>query len=248
MNAAQLEWDYSELAAHYEQRAPYHAEIVATLRDHGAPPAPCAAADIGAGTGRFTRMLIAAGHPVSAVEPNPAMRAIGMVSTPAAQWHDTRAEHTGLASGAFGWVTFASSFNVVAADAALDEAARLLTPRGALVLLFNHRDLDDPLQREIEHCIRHHVPHYAVGTRREDPTPYIDAHAAFGKVIDLCQPLRHRLSGADFVAGFRAHATLIRQAGTALAAVLAEIAALVPADQPVEVPFITRAWIAHREG
>ncbi len=247
MNAA-LEWDYSALAAHYERRAPYHPALIRMLRAQGAADAPAPAVDIGAGTGRFTRMLIAAGHPVDAVEPNAAMQVIGAQTVPEARWHSTRAEATGLRAGTYGIVSFASSFNVVAAEIALAEAERLLRPQGSLLLLFNHRDLDDPLQSAIESCIRRHVPDYNTGLRREDPAPQIATHPGFGPVIELQLPLLHRVSGGEFVEGFRAHATLIRQAGAALAAVLEDMSVLAPADQMIEVPFVTRAWMARKLG
>jgi SAM-dependent methyltransferase len=239
-------WDYSALAAHYERRAPYHAGIIQALCAQGAPAPPAPAVDIGAGTGRFTRMMIDAGYTVDAVEPNAQMRALGLDAAAQASWHDACAENTGLPGRAYSLVAFASSFNVVSAPVALAEASRLLAPGGALILLYNHRDLDDPLQRQVEACIRRHVPHFDTGSRREDPAPQIAAHGAFGEVVALNLHLRHRLPGAEFVDGFRAHATLIRQAGSAMESVLSDIAALMPADRQVEVPFTTRAWMARK--
>lgn len=241
-----LSWDYSALAAHYERRAPYHAGTIQALQEHGAPASPAAVVDIGAGTGRFTRMLIDAGYTVDAVEPNAQMRALGLDTAANARWHDAMAENTGFPSDAFSLVTFASSFNVVSAQAALAEASRLLVPGGALVLLYNHRDLDDPQQREVEACIRRHVPYFDTGSRRQDPAPQIAAHGVFGEVVALSLRLQHRLSGAEFVEGFRAHATLIRQAGSAMESVLSDLAALIPADRLIEVPFTTRAWMARK--
>jgi SAM-dependent methyltransferase len=247
MTEQNLAWNYSALAAHYEQRAPYHGDVIAVLREHGLIHFPCRAVDFGAGTGRFTRMLQRAGcSDVDALEPNDAMREIGERLTAGVRWHRCCAESSSLAANSFGLASFASSFNVVDVPAALSEAARLLVGGGALVLLYNHRDLEDPLQLEIESCIRRHLPNYQPGARREDPLPQVLDHGAFCNMQAFALPLKHRILGAEFVAGFRAHATLIRQAGEHLNAVLTDIEKCVPLNTIIEVPFVTRFWLAKR--
>ncbi|UXI67828.1 class I SAM-dependent methyltransferase [Tahibacter amnicola] len=245
MNA--LNWDYSALATHYDKRAPYATDAIDALVAALQLDATCAVADIGAGTGRLSLPLAERGLTVTAVEPNPQMRAIGeQIRHPRLRFVDGCGETTGLPAGAFGLVSYGSSFNVLDTTAALDESCRLLQNNGAIALLFNHRDLEDPLQREVEAVIRHHVPDYAYGSRRDDPTPRIAQHGGFGTVQSLSTRFIHRTSRADFIDGFRAHATLLRQAGAARAAVFAGLEALL-ADQPViDVPFTTRAWYAHR--
>ncbi len=247
MSATALEWDYTELAPHYERRAPYAADTVARAVALGAPDAG-RAADIGAGTGRFARLLHAAGYGVDAVEPNPAMRAVGAARGPAAlRWHARDALHTGLPGSAFAVVSFASSFNVVAPEGALDEAARLLGAGGALLVLWNHRRLDDPVQAAVEAGIRRLLPQFAPGRRREDPALTIAAHAAFDAPLHAVLPLTHHTTVADFVEGFRAHATLLRQCAPALRPrVLQAIAEAAGGEGALAVPFETRLWVARR--
>jgi SAM-dependent methyltransferase len=241
-----LAWDYTAQAAHYEARAPYHPDTLAAAVAAGAPAAG-QAVDIGAGTARFARMLAAAGYAVEAVEPNAAMRAIGRaLAPPTVRWHDARGEALPLPAAACDVASFASSFNVVASGAALDEAARVLRPGGALLVLWNHRRLDDPLQAAVERAIREIVPGFAPGRRREDPAPTIDAHPAFEPACAEVLSHRHQTTPAAFVEGFRAHATVVRQAGTQLPRVLAAIAALVDGATVLQVPFETRLWIARR--
>lgn len=247
MSAVALEWDYTRLAPHYERRAPYAADTVAHAVALGAPGAG-RAADIGAGTGRFARLLHAAGYTVDAVEPNAAMRAQGQSLGPVdLRWHAHAAPATGLPDAAFDLVSFASSFNVVATQGALDEAARLLRPGGALLVLWNHRRLDDPVQAAVEAAIRRLLPHFAPGSRREDPAPAIAAHAAFEAPRHVALPLVHATTVADFVDGFRAHATLLRQCAPALLPrVLAAIGEAAGGAGPLDVPFETRLWAARR--
>lgn len=246
MNARALDWDYTAQAAHYEARAPYHEGTLATAVALGAP-GQGRAVDIGAGTARLTRMLAAAGYAVDAVEPNPAMRAVGRrLAPPGVRWHDAVGEHLPLPHAAFEIAAFASSFNVVAAGAALDEAARVLRGGGALLVLWNHRRLDDPLQAAVEAAIRAVLPGFDPGARRADPAPVLDAHPAFERARHAVLPLLHATTPAAFVDGFRAHATLARQAGGRMPEVLAAIAALVEGRDELHVPFETRLWVARR--
>ncbi len=249
MSAATLPWDYTRLARHYETRAPYHADTAAHVAALVMLPTPARIADIGAGTGRAARLFAAAGHGVDAVEPNDAMRAIGVELTrddADVRWHDARGEATRLAASAYDLVTFGSSFNVVDARAALDECARLLRPTGALACFWNHRDLDEPLQASIEAAIRRVLPHFDPGARREDPTATIAGHGAFEAPRAFALPFLHRTTPTAFLEGFNAHATLVRQAGADMPAILAAIAHRVGATAHLDVPFVTRGWVARR--
>ena len=71
-----INWDYSDRAATYEHRADYESKAMDRLLRHIPHPHLARAADIGAGTGKLTRPLLAAGLAVVAVEPNDKMRAI----------------------------------------------------------------------------------------------------------------------------------------------------------------------------
>lgn len=244
MNAVALDWDYSTLAAHYNQRAPYAPAAIDALLRELALPAQAAVADIGAGTGRLSLPLRERGLRVTAVEPNAAMRAVGEADGLA--YVAAHGEATGLPGRAFDLVSYGSSFNVMPAAAALAEAARLLCGTGYIALMWNHRDLDDPLQQSVEQAIRSRLPDYGYGRRREDPAADIVRSGLFGPVRQLTQAFVHETPRAAFLDGFRAHATLLRQAGDKATAVLADIAAAVGAADPVQVPFHTRIWWAQR--
>jgi ubiquinone/menaquinone biosynthesis C-methylase UbiE len=70
-------------------------------------------ADIGAGTGKLTKMLLEKGLSVTAVEPNHAMRAEGIKYTDGfdVSWVAGSAEETGLPDGSLDWILMASSFH-----------------------------------------------------------------------------------------------------------------------------------------
>lgn len=244
---ADAAWDYSALAPHYELRAPYADVAVHALLDAAGVPPKATVVDIGAGTGRLTRLLAARGHPVTAVEPCAPMRAIGeaLGAVGPVRWHAADGCRTGLPQGCAQLVGYGSSFNVLPPAAAIAEALRLLGGAGHVLLLWNHRDLADPLQARVEALLRRHAPAYQGGRRRADPLPdwhaagvLREAHAQVARIV-VRQPL------ADFVAGFRAHGTLLRCLDGDLAPVLAGLHAELAgacADGSIEVPFDTRAW------
>lgn len=243
---APVDWDYSALAPWYELRAPYATIAIESLLTDCAIPPDAHVVDIGAGTGRLTRWLSARGHAVDAIEPCASMRELGIaLSPPAVHWHDRTGTATGLEAGCAQLVTYGSSFNVLEPGAAVAEALRLLGGDGHVLLLYNHRALDDELQARTEALFRSRIPSYSGGSRRQDPLPAWRAHADLRDIQPVTARIRVRQPLRDFVDGFRAHGTLIRQLGAGLDALLQELHVALAADCAggiIEVPFDTRAW------
>lgn len=105
--------------------------------------------DIGAGTGKLTRPLLARGLRVIAVEPVGGMRATLQRAAPGADVRAGQAEALPLEAAEVDAVVAGQAFHWFANAAALDEFARVLRPGGRLGLVWNRRDLDQPLQAEI---------------------------------------------------------------------------------------------------
>ncbi len=243
------EWDYTTLADAYLKRPDYaDAAIDAMLSIAGAEKGDkfC---DVGAGVAHLTLMLAARGLDVTAVEPNDAMRTNGIKRTevlPNVRWHEGTGEQTGQATQAFNMVTFGSSFNVCDRPAALKETARILKPRGWFACMWNHRQLDDPIQARIEALIKERVVGYGYGTRREDQATIIDGSGLFGSVVHLDSRVIHEQTIAECVEAWRSHATLERQAGASFVAVVAAIEEyLVCLQTPtIQIPYSTNIWVA----
>ncbi len=118
--------------------------------------------DVGAGTGKLTRPLLARGLSVVAVEPAAAMREV--LARTGAEIHDARADALPLADRSVDAVVAGQAFHWFATPAALAEFARVLTPDGRLGLVWNRRDLNQPLQRELGGLMapyRHGAPEHA---------------------------------------------------------------------------------------
>jgi SAM-dependent methyltransferase len=109
--------------------------------------------DLGAGTGKFTRLLIGTGARIFAVEPIDEMRSQLRVALPGIEAVDATAEATGLPSRWATLVTAATAFHWFATAAALEEIARILRPGGHLVLAWNRRDDSDPLQAQLSEVL-----------------------------------------------------------------------------------------------
>jgi SAM-dependent methyltransferase len=101
------------------------------------------AADVGAGTGIFARLLAERGARVVAVEPNASMRAAAEPH-PRVTWVDGTAEATGLPFGAHDLVSVAQAFHWFHPQIALAEFRRVLRAGGRLAILWNRRSRTDP--------------------------------------------------------------------------------------------------------
>lgn len=243
------EWDYTTLADAYLKRPDYaDAAIDAMLSIAGAEKGDkfC---DVGAGVAHLTLMLAARGLDVVAVEPNDAMRANGIKRTEKfgnVRWHEGTGEATGQVAQAFDMVTFGSSFNVCDRQQALKETARILKPRGWFACMWNHRQLDDPIQSQIETIIKERVSGYGYGTRREDQTAVIDASGLFGPVVHLDSRVMHEQTIEECVEAWRSHATLERQAGAAFHDVVAAIESYLQSlgTPSIQIPYSTNIWVA----
>ncbi len=110
---------------------------------------PSRVLDVGAGTGKLTRPLLARGIEVVAVEPAAAMRATLEATAPEAEIHAAGAEALPLPGDSVGGVVAGQAFHWFATAAALAEFARVLEPEGRLGLIWNRRDLTQPLHREL---------------------------------------------------------------------------------------------------
>lgn len=244
-----VEWDYTKLAGAYADRPDYAAGAVDRVLELAGVGVDDRACDVGAGSGHLTLPLLERGLLVDAVEPNDEMRALGGRRTsqwPTVSWFAGTAQDNGRETGAYRLVTFGSSFNVADPALTLPETARVLAPGGWFACLWNHRDLTDPLQAEIEDLIRARVPGYSYGARRADQAPVIAASGLFGEVREIVGAVRHSVRTDDWCQAWRSHATLARQAGDRFGLIVDEITGLVRSSvgETMIVPYTTRGWAA----
>lgn len=95
------------------------------------------ALELGAGTGKLTRVLALKFPQLIAVEPAASMRALLATTCPAVEVLAGSAEEIPIADRSVGGVFVAEAFHRFNAEPALVEIARVLIPRGVLVLMWN---------------------------------------------------------------------------------------------------------------
>jgi SAM-dependent methyltransferase len=132
---------FGPAAADYERARPsYPPESIEILRREIGVGVGARVCDLAAGTGKLTRLLVAAGADVVAVEPVPGMRDQLSEVLPEIEVLDGTAEAIPFGDGAFDAVTVAQAFHWFKFDEALAEIRRVLRPGGGLAILFNQRD------------------------------------------------------------------------------------------------------------
>ncbi|GJD61134.1 class I SAM-dependent methyltransferase [Methylobacterium frigidaeris] len=126
-------------------------------------------ADLGAGTGKFTRLLAATGADVTAIEPVDAMRAQLAASLPGVTARPGSAEAMPLADGRLDALVCAQAFHWFSTPAALAEIRRVLRIGGRLGLVWNVRDEAAPWVAELTGIMNAHegdAPRYHTGAWR----------------------------------------------------------------------------------
>jgi SAM-dependent methyltransferase len=159
---------FDAVAAEYERHRPEYPE--AALRwaaqrlglERGAR-----VLDVGAGTGKLTRGLLALGLDVVALEPGAPMLEQLRAAVPAAEALEGPAESIPLPDRSVDAVFAGQAYHWFDRERALPELHRVLNPGGGLALLWNWWDERDPLQRELGELIGYlgHEPY------REDELP-----------------------------------------------------------------------------
>lgn len=132
---------FSAEAQRYAQGRPEYPEALSDwLRDALGLRPQTVAVDLGAGTGKFTRLLARTGARVVAVEPVDAMRAQLAEALPQVQALAGSAQSIPLANGFADALVCAQAFHWFATVEALEEMRRVLTAEGRLGLVWNVRD------------------------------------------------------------------------------------------------------------
>jgi SAM-dependent methyltransferase len=164
---------FAEVADAYERGRPGYPEPA--VRWLGGD-VPCDVVDLGAGTGKLTRPLVALGHRVTAIEPLDEMRAELHTALPGVPALAGNAEAIPLPDASADVVTCAQAFHWFEHTAALPEIARILRPGGRLALVWNSRDDRDPWMSRLSDIIGNET------VQETDVFPVLESSRLFGPV------------------------------------------------------------------
>ncbi|NQX11053.1 class I SAM-dependent methyltransferase [Microbacteriaceae bacterium VKM Ac-2855] len=233
------------LLAHAPDRAGA-ARVPARARAAGVPAAGrIRAVDVGAGTGKFTRSLLARELEVTAVEPDDQMRGRLATELPPVTALAGSAESMPLPTASAELVTFAQAWHWVDPPVATAEIARVLVPDGVLGLVWNIRDESVEWVARLgaimgaSEAERYDTVHPALGAELQR-----HAHAEFCWSNPLSREQLHAMVAS--------RSYMIVKPEAERAAVLAEIDELLDAHPDLagrevyDVPYLTRVTIATR--
>ena len=243
------EWDYTYLAEAYLKRPEYSPHAIKSMLSIAGCNSETVACDIGAGVAHLTLELAKNKFRVEAIEPNNAMRAIGIERTKEfknVKWSEATGENTNKSNNTFDLVTFGSSFNVCDRELALKESKRILKDKGWFACMWNHRDLSCPIQAEIESIIKTYINDYSYGSRRENQSEVISKSCLFDEVISLSSKVIHFQSSKECIEAWKSHATLERQAKEKFKEIISAIEFFINNlnKNTIEIPYETKIWMA----
>lgn len=198
--------------------------------------------DIGAGTGKFTRMLHAEGRTVIAVDPSPQMLEVLRDKVPGVETLLGTAEELPLPDSDVDAVTLAQAWHWVDEARGVPEIARVLKPGGTLGLVWNSRDERVDWVRELGEAMGSNesitpasLDEVGVGTPFEP-----------GEVTEL--RWAQELSRPGLIALVRSRSHFLVKDAAQQAAVLREVEAVLDRHPEIErrgvieLPYVTRAF------
>jgi SAM-dependent methyltransferase len=245
---------YSNESSTYQRGRPeYPAELLGWLERDLGVSAGADVVDLGAGTGKFTRLLARLGANVTAIEPVDAMRERLVQAVSGVRALPGSAESMPLGDASVDAVACAQAFHWFANEAALHEIHRVLRPGGRLGLVWNVRDETVDWVAAITKIITPYegdVPRHYTGRWRQ-PFEGQDLFAPLQRTVfahshigDFDQVVIDRFMSVSFIAA------LPDEKKREVEARLRELQEVFPElrQERVAFPYQTEAWLSERRG
>ncbi|ALD12700.1 class I SAM-dependent methyltransferase [Clavibacter capsici] len=187
---AALASSFGAVSAQYDRVRPgYPEEAVMWMLPAGARRV----VDLGAGTGKLTRLLAGRGLAVTAVEPDYRMRAVLAAARPDVTARAGSGEAIPVGDGEEDAVLVAQAWHWMDEGDAARECARVLRPGGRLGIVWNVMDTEVDWVRELDALLQ---PGSRTAARAVEPGPF----PGFGPVEHASFAHVHRLAPEDVVA------------------------------------------------
>ncbi|SDW95983.1 class I SAM-dependent methyltransferase [Paenibacillus sp. CF384] len=155
---------FSDRVEQYVKYRPtYPAAALDFIYEEGSLVPSSAIADIGSGTGIFTRLLLERGSNVVAVEPNIEMRLAAEAQLGGYDRYrsvDGSAEATTLSDDSVDCIVSAQAFHWFEPESTGREFRRILRADGHVALIWNTRLIDDPFGADYDQLLLHYASDY----------------------------------------------------------------------------------------
>jgi SAM-dependent methyltransferase len=237
----ELGQSFQDGGRHYQRVRPSYPEESAQWL---VPPGATDALDAGAGTGKFTELLLDLGLTVTALDPSADMLEQLRAHYPAATAVHATAEATGLPAAAFDVVSVAQAWHWCDALAASTELARVLRPHGTLGLVWNQLDTSVPWVHRLSRIM------HAGDVYKPDFRPHVGPE--FKGLEGHVTHWQDRVSTTDLVELTKSRSYYLRAGETTRAKVLANLDWYLhehlghSLDDELELPYLTLTWRAFK--
>lgn len=246
--------DFTNLASDYMKYRPsYNSAVVMTiLKTVDKELRSIRAADVGAGTGIFTKCLLDAGvQNLVAVEPNDDMREHGnKFLHNDVKFLNGSAEDTGLETDGFDLVTMASSFHWSDAQSALKEFDRALADKGVFCALWNPRLTEKSVsESEVQELL---TTKYNLASRvssglsgiTQELREILKSSGIFNSVIYVDAVDVIQRTHEEYIGAWRSVNDIQAQLGREkFEEFISDVEKIIKKREFVEVHYLTRAWI-----
>jgi SAM-dependent methyltransferase len=238
---------FEAAAGNYERARPDYPEAARRwLIDHLELRGGRKVLDIAAGTGKLTRVLVATGATVVAVEPVAAMRQRLAAALPNVELLAGVAEEIPLEDASVDAAAVGQAFHWFDGDRALAELHRVSRPSSRLAVVYNRRLLDDPAQAALDAIVqplRAQPPAHRSGRWRE-----AFARSRLWDRVDEAELAHVQLLDRERVVAQVASISFIAALPNEQRdEVLGQVRALVhDRSEPIELPCVCEVFVWHR--
>ncbi len=199
--------------------------------------------DVGAGTGKFARQLVARGARITGVEPIAEMRALFERTVPGAEALDGTAESMPLDDEVADGITVAQAFHWFDAERTPREFHRVLRPGAGVALIWNMRDETKPLQQAYDATLRPYKGEdYPERGRQAQP---LTDSPLFGEVEERQFVYSQAMDADGLVARTESVSFVAQLPDDERAALLDRVRALAPA-RTFEFLYVTKVFTCRR--
>jgi SAM-dependent methyltransferase len=209
-----------------------------------------AAVDVGAGTGLLSRALADRVAQVTAVEPDPRMRAVLRARSPGVRVLAGTGEAIPLPDASVDGVFVSSAWHWMEPDRAVPEIARVLRDGGRFGVIWTSRDRESGWLHDLDLARAASAVDPAAGVRRGHHEVMLPQGAPFTEIKTRPFAFGRAMTIDDFVDMYATTSRLItaspRDRATELARVRAALRERFPDAARLDVPMRSRCWRADR--